>query len=427
MNSQSRSVSIFHSKCKQISNEIKKGLTADESKNPIAALNAYNTAKQLIKEAMQINSLSTNDKKVLEPYRKQLAQQFEFISSRTCILYTHFPLQRSQTHTTITSSKILPAQTSTPVQQSQTKIKEHSPLHGIDKKIIAIILNDLVENQSNISWNDITGLEQAKKLIMDSVILPQARPDLFTGLRSPAKGILLFGPPGNGKTMLARAIASECQAKFFTISASSITSKYHGESEKLVQGLFAVARSVQPSIIFIDEVDSILSSRSSNEHEATRRVKTEFLVQMDGIISNCGDQNSRVLVLGATNRPFDLDDAVLRRFPKRVLIPLPDEASRKAMFELLLSKEHHMISTKELDEAAKTTVGYSASDINNVCTETAMAPIRELPMDVILTMPITSIRSINILDLKAAISHIKPSVNINTLKLLLKWNKDFGT
>jgi SpoVK/Ycf46/Vps4 family AAA+-type ATPase len=147
------------------------------------------------------------------------------------------------------------------------------------------------------------------------------RPDIFTGLRAPPKGVLLFGPPGTGKTMIGRAIASEAHATFFSISASSITSKWVGESEKLVKTLFAIARVKQPSVIFIDEIDSILCSRKEGEHESSRRIKTEFLIELDGTRTN-GDE--KILIIGATNLPEELDDAVRRRFVKRLYIPLPN-------------------------------------------------------------------------------------------------------
>ena len=133
-------------------------------------------------------------------------------------------------------------------------------------------------------WNEIAGLEKAKQTLQEAVILPALRPDLFQGLRAPPRGVLLFGPPGTGKTMLAKCVATESHANFFNISASSLTSKWHGEGEKLVRKLFDIARKMQPSVIFIDEIDSLLSSRRENEHDAVRRLKTEFLVHLDGLV-----------------------------------------------------------------------------------------------------------------------------------------------
>ena len=205
-----------------------------------------------------------------------------------------------------------------------------------DDKLKEIILRDLLLKIPKITWNDIVGLEMAKRTLKEAVILPALRPDLFKGLRSPPKGVLLFGPPGTGKTMLGKCVAAVSQSSFFCISASTLTSKYHGEGEKLVRKLFDVARELQPSVIFIDEIDSLLSSRHSREHDAVRRLKTEFLIQFDGVSTNAKD---RVLVMGATNRPQDLDDAVLRRMEKRIYIPLPDEDARKTLLKQTGGKE----------------------------------------------------------------------------------------
>lgn len=144
-------------------------------------------------------------------------------------------------------------------------------------------MNDVLDNSPGVRWDDIAGLEFAKKNVIEIVVWPMLRPDLFKGLRGPPKGMLLFGPPGTGKTLIGKAIATESNAKFFSISASSLTSKWHGQGEKLVRTLFSVATYFEPSIIFIDEIDSLLSQRQDSEFEATRRIKTEFLVQLDGV------------------------------------------------------------------------------------------------------------------------------------------------
>jgi spastin len=185
--------------------------------------------------------------------------------------------EHSRTHTQ-THSQIQPQTQPQPQAKSSAQPSSSSSnfLRGVDRKCVELILAELVDEKPAAKWTDVVGLEGVKSMLDEMVILPMIRPDLFRGIRAPSRGLLLFGPPGNGKTMIARALAAESGARFFNISASSLTSKYLGDGEKLVRALFAVAREVQPSVIFIDEVDSLLSNRSESEHEATRRLKTEF-------------------------------------------------------------------------------------------------------------------------------------------------------
>ena len=197
-----------------------------------------------------------------------------------------------------------------------------------------MIESEIVNNSLGVSWSDVAGLEFAKKTIHEIIVWPMLKPEIFTGLRAPPKGLLLFGPPGTGKTLIGKAIASEAKATFFSISASSLTSKWVGQGEKMVRALFAVAEVLQPSVIFIDEIDSLLTNRSEKDQESSRRIKTEFLVRLEGTRTNSKD---RVLVIGATNRPQELDEAARRRFVKRLYIPLPNKNGREALVRRIIS------------------------------------------------------------------------------------------
>uniref|UniRef100_A0A7S2ZG99 AAA+ ATPase domain-containing protein n=2 Tax=Rhodosorus marinus TaxID=101924 RepID=A0A7S2ZG99_9RHOD len=232
----------------------------------------------------------------------------------------------------------------------------------------------IVQEKPNVKWDDVAGLEGAKSALKEAVILPIKFPELFTGKREPWRGILLYGPPGTGKSFLAKAVATEADSQFFSVSSADLISKWQGESEKLVRELFKMARENKPSIIFIDEIDSLASSRSDQESESARRVKTEFLVQMQGV----GNDSGGVLVLGATNIPWGLDSAIRRRFEKRVYIPLPDERARGRMFEVHLGPTLHSLTSEDFIELGKKSDGYSGSDINNVVRDAIMQPVRTL-------------------------------------------------
>lgn len=225
-------------------------------------------------------------------------------------------------------------------------------------------MNEIVVKGDEVHWEDVAGLDGAKKALKEAVVYPFLRPDLFLGLREPARGMLLFGPPGTGKTMLARAVATESRSTFFAISASSLTSKWHGESEKLVRTLFAIAKALAPSIIFVDEIDSLLNSRGGGtEHEASRRSKTEFLIQWSdlqraaaGKDVSAGDA-SRVLVLAATNCPWDIDEAARRRFVRRQYIPLPEPETREVQIRTLLKSQKHSLNEVDIRRLVDMTDG----------------------------------------------------------------------
>lgn len=240
------------------------------------------------------------------------------------------------------------------------------------KKLKGALAASILSEKPNVKWDDVAGLEGAKDALKEAVILPARFPQLFTGKRRPWKGILLYGPPGTGKSYLAKAVATEAQSTFFSVSSSDLVSKWQGESERLVRNLFEMARENTPAIIFIDEIDSLCGSRSEGENDSARRIKTEFLVQMDGV----GKQATGVLMLGATNTPWEIDAAMRRRFEKRVYIALPERAARSRMFKIHLGDTPNNLTDADYDELGEMSEGFSGSDIGVAVRGALMEPLR---------------------------------------------------
>ncbi|ESL09619.1 katanin [Trypanosoma rangeli SC58] len=293
------------------------------------------------------------------------------------------------------------------------------------------IESEIIEHSLDVKWEDIAGISDAKRVLNEAVILPLLVPELFTGVVKPWKGVLLFGPPGTGKTMLARAVATSAKTTFFNISASSIISRYFGDSEKMVRTLFQLARHYAPSTIFFDEIDALMSSRGGNEHEASRRVKSEMLQQLDGLAT---ESEKRVMVLATTNRPWDLDEAMRRRLEKRIYIPLPDAEGR---LELLKKQTSSMSLDPNVDLsiiAGEQTVGFSGADLNLLVRDAAMMPMRKLIADR-TPAEIAAMKEggrmvlppVTMQDFEEAVKKIQPSVSQQSLKDFERWAEELGS
>jgi len=251
--------------------------------------------------------------------------------------------------------------------------KEEDESKDINSELKKSLTTAIVTEKPNVKWDDVAGLEKAKDVIKEAVIYPIKMPQLYVGKRKPWRGILLYGPPGTGKSFLAKACATETQGTFYSVSSSDLITKWLGESERLVRSLFEMARASRPSVIFIDEIDSLCGSRKSGDNDSSRRVLTEFLVQTEGVDKDL----TGVLILGATNTPWELDIGMRRRFEKRVYIPLPEKQARKILFKLHLGDTPSSLTEQDFELLAEHTEGYSGSDISSLVKDALMEPIRK--------------------------------------------------
>ncbi|KAJ5175345.1 uncharacterized protein N7482_001222 [Penicillium canariense] len=246
----------------------------------------------------------------------------------------------------------------------------------------AVAMDVVAPEDINVSFEDIGGLDHIIEELKESVIYPLTMPHLYastSSLLTAPSGVLLYGPPGCGKTMLAKALASESGACFINLHISTLTEKWYGDSNKLVNAVFSLARKLQPTIVFIDEIDAVLGTRRSGEHEASGMVKAEFMTHWDGLTSaNSTGEPQRIVVLGATNRIQDIDEAILRRMPKKFPVTLPPAQQRLRILSLILKDTKVDRDHFDLHYLVKTMAGMSGSDIKEACRDAAMAPVREL-------------------------------------------------
>lgn len=337
----------------------------------------------------------------------------------------------SSANTAQSNNKSAPSSSNGNAEQESPSDDRRFEINGPDADLVDMLERDILQKNPDTHWDDIADLKEAKQLLEEAVVLPMWMPNFFRGIRRPWKGVLMVGPPGTGKTMLAKAVATECKTTFFNVSSTTLTSKYRGESEKLVRILFEMARFYAPSTIFIDEIDSLCSRRGSdNEHEASRRVKSELLIQMDGITNN-DEPTKVVMVLAATNFPWDIDEALRRRLEKRIYIPLPSPEGREALLRINL-REVKVADDLDIPLIAQRLEGYSGADITNVCRDACMMVMRRriqgLTHEQIrmltgeeLDLPVTFD------DFEEAIRKVNKSVSAEDLKKYEKWMTEFGS
>jgi vacuolar protein-sorting-associated protein 4 len=389
--------------------EAQAAVELDENGHYRKALNKYQRAAEILIQFVKYNKNPIMVKKCHE--------QIEQYLDRANVLKAHLSGPRVKRG----------RPSSRPSEPKEGELKEDEGQYSAEQQeIIDSISGTILTESPDVKWTDIAGLEGSKQALREAIVLPIMKPNLFTGARKPWSGILLFGPPGCGKTLLARAAATECQATFFSVSSADLLSKWLGESEKLISSLFKVARLKAPSLIFMDEIDSVATKRGQgHEGGGERRVKTQLLSEIQGIKSG---SKKPLLVLGATNRPWDIDMAMLSRFEKKVYVPLPDLTARVGIFKIHTAGINMALTEEDFIELGVRSEGYSGRDISNVCREVIMLPIRELDMSGLLENNDQEVivRDINLKDFTKTLKKVKPMTTGSALRQYEQWAEEFG-
>ncbi|XP_044159661.1 fidgetin [Bufo gargarizans] len=296
-------------------------------------------------------------------------------------------------------------------------------LKNTDTHLIDLVTNEIIHQGHPVDWDEIAGLDLVKAFIKEEVLWPVIRSDAFSGLTALPRSLLLFGPRGTGKTLLGRCIASQLGATFFKITGSNLVTKWINEGEKIVHASFLVARCRQPSVIFVSDIDMLLSSQVGEEHNPISRMRTEFLMQLDSVLSSAEDQ---IIVICATSKPEEIDESLRRYFMKRLLIPLPDSTARHQIIIQLLSQHNYCLNDKEVALLVQRTEGFSGLDVARLCQEAVVGPLHAIPpSDLSAIMP-SQLRPVTYQDFENVFCKIQPSISQKELDTYIEWNKMFG-
>ncbi|XP_066357699.1 uncharacterized protein [Miscanthus floridulus] len=410
-----------------------------------AKANILNIRKFLISSGIECNEIECNDLQEL-PIKDQLLtnENLEKIVGYAISYHLHDSEPPNDGKWVLPIERLKHGFSMLQIAQSGAKRSKNALMDVVtENKFEKNLLSNIISpNDTGVTFANIGALDNLKDTLRELIMLPLQRSELYSKgqLTKPVRGILLFGPPGTGKTLLAKAVATEAGANFINVSMSSITSKWVGDQEKYVKAIFSLASKLSPAVIFVDEVDSLLGIRGGpREHEATRKMKNEFMIHWDGLHTK---EQERVIVLGATNRPFDLDDAVIRRFPRRLMVSLPDKSNREKILKVILSKET-LEPDVDLESIAKMADGYSGSDLKNLCVTAAHRPIREIiekekkekSLAIAEGRPEPplygkkDIRPLGMDDLKFALGQVCASFpsDSKTMAQISEWNDEFGS
>ncbi|XP_051865391.1 fidgetin-like [Pristis pectinata] len=358
-----------------------------------------------------IDKYSDHDKKRVPspPYNsEQLLRQ-----SRSCEAFVKFTPALLDGEVVSEQDCILPHQLQAQRAEAVTASNQlEEQLKSLDSQLISLVTNEIVDSSPPVQWGDIAGLDTAKAVIEQQVLWPLLRPEAYSGGNGAPKSILLFGPRGGGKTMLTRCIATHLGATFLKVSGSSFISKWKGDGEMILQAMFLIARSRQPSVIFINELDVMLSNPVGKESIHLNSIKAKLLSHVEGVVNSSSDH---IIVIGGTRHPDDIEETIHRYFIKRLYISPPDSIARRQILIYTLSQQDHCLSDGEISLIVQNTEGYSGSDLMQLCREAA------------LEQGDGQLKAATYKDFENAFCKVRPSVSQKELKLYTEWSKSFGS